>query len=166
MRYLSFFCLFFLILLSGCSKGHLYVQQEWINSDFLASTHVDTPDPRQEDPPKGQRIITSWDFPLSWFRKEPSIFLTVRFWDNTQDVFFRPIEKKRGFSTFFFSNPEEERDKRILTYRVQILSKDGEILETWEHQFWTELIDIGDKEITLDKEKMLKEHLQIESNLQ
>ncbi|MES2273026.1 MAG: hypothetical protein V4487_02405 [Chlamydiota bacterium] len=129
-------------LLTGCYKNHLYVQQEWIDRKFLASSHVNTPDPRQEHPRLGQRLLVSWDFPRSLFQEQLSLQITVRLWDNTQELICHPIERKRDVAAFFFSNPGEEMDSRILTYRVQVVSKDGNVLETWNHHFWTEWIDI------------------------
>ncbi len=131
------------ILLTGCYKGHLYVQQEWVDGAWLASSHVLTPDPRQEDPPAGQRLLMAWDFPKSLFREGLHLEVTVRLWDNTQTVQIVPIERKRSFATLFFPHNDPETDQRILTYRVEVINQEGKVLETWKHQFWTELIEIG-----------------------
>lgn len=130
-------------LLAGCYKNHLYVQQEWVDRNFLASSHVKAPDPRQTCPPLGQRLLVSWDFPRSIFKEDLTLCLTVRLWDDTQDVIFHRVERKRDYAAFFFSNENPEKDRRILTYRVQVLNGEGEVIETWKHHFWTELIEIG-----------------------
>ncbi len=129
-------------LLAGCYKNHLYVQQEWVDRNFLASSRIDTPDPRQQCPPEGQRLLVSWDFPKSLFKEELTLLVTVRLWDNTQDVLFHKMERKRDYAAFFFPNDKPGSDRRILTYRVQVLNGSGEVVETWNHHFWTELIDI------------------------
>ena len=137
----------FLIFLSfsSCYKNNLYVQQEWMDANFLASNFTDTPDPNRKNPPEGKRILISWDFPISIFRQHLSLFLTVRFLNNKQIVLFYPLNSKRGYKAYSFN----EKENKILTYRVQVISKQGEILETWKHQFWTELIDLSnDKEST------------------
>jgi hypothetical protein len=118
----------------------LYVQQEAIDRDFLASTKVGTPDPRQVDPPEGQRILIGWDYPKSVFSEGLTLVLTARLWDSTQKVLFKPIERKRDVAAFFF--PSDEKEKKILTYRIQVINGEGKILETWKHHFWTELIEI------------------------
>ena len=123
------------------------MQQEWIDLSYLASSHIRTPDPRQEDPPIGQRLLVSWDFPRSIFEKRLQLSLTVRFWDDTQETFQQPIERRRDYATFFF-HQEEGRDRRILTYRVQAISENGEKVGEWEHQFWTKLIDVGVKSLS------------------
>jgi len=117
------------------------VQQEWVDRNFLASTHVGTPDPRQADPPEGQRLLIAWDLPRSLFLKEPHLVVTARLWDDTQKVFQMPIERKRDTAFLFFPNLGKERG--LLTYRVQVVSREGEILKEWDHQLWTELIEIN-----------------------
>jgi hypothetical protein len=126
------------LLFSSCYRNHLYVQQEWVDRNFLASSHVNTPDPRQSEPPEGQRLLIAWDFPRSIFLKDLSFAVTVRFWDDTQQEIVDPIQRKRGYQAFYFPK------KKILTYRVQVVTKEKEVIETWNHQFWTERIDIGD----------------------
>jgi len=126
------------LLFSGCYRHHLYVQQEWVDRSFLASSHVNTPDPRQADPPDGQRLLIAWDFPRSIFNQELSFVVCVRFWDDSEQVLMDPIQRKRGYHAYYFPK------KKILTYRVQVISKENEIIETWKHHFWTERIEIGE----------------------
>lgn len=132
--------LFLLSICSGCYKNHLYVQQEWIDRDFLASTKVGTPDPRQSNPPEGQRLIVAWDFPKSMFAEELTLHVIVRLWDNTEQVFSQPLDRKRDLATFYF--PVKEKEKKILTYLVQVANGEGKVIETWKHHFWTKLIEL------------------------
>lgn len=134
----------FLTFFTSCYKNHLYVQQEWVDRDFLASTKVGTPDPRQECPPVGQRLLIGWRFPSSWFYRELRIVATVRFWDNKEEVICYPIEKKWGSTAFNFFD-----QRKILTYRIQIVDQNDEVVEVWEHQFWTELIDIDRSRVSV-----------------
>jgi hypothetical protein len=127
---------FFLTLFTSCYKDHLYVQQEWVDRNFLASSHVNTPDPRQEHPPQGQRLLIAWRFPQNLIDQQLNLVLTMRFWDNTEEEQIRPIRNSRGYTAFNFLN------EKILTYRIQIIDADGDVVERWEHQFWTKLIDI------------------------
>lgn len=145
-RIKAFFSLSKWILLSlwlaGCYKNHLYVQQERVDPTFLASSRIGTPDPRQERPPQGQRLLIAWHFPRSLFQRHLSLVATVRLWDQTEEVFTYPVEKKWGSTALYFSNDCAGVDRRILTYRVQVVARDGEVVEVWEHHFWTHLIDI------------------------
>ncbi len=150
LKGILFFALFFLC---SCYRNHLHVQIENIGTDFLASTHVGTPDYRQEDPPFGQRIIVSWDFPTILYKKDLSVFLTVRFWNNTEVTKEHRLHARKGRKLFFFSNKAREKQNKILTYRIQVKTKDGEIVDSWKHQFWTEVIDVdSDQDSYLPKE--------------
>ena len=133
MKRLCFLALFCTL---GCSGNYLTVHQERIDREFLASSHVGTPDPRQKDPAKGQRLIVSWDFPLSLYRQDITLLLTVRFWDTTEESRRFSINHKRGLKTFFFKNQDDLVGKKLLTYRVDALSAKGETLSVWEHQLW------------------------------
>lgn len=115
------------------------MQQEWVDRNFLASTKVGTPDPRQECPPEGQRLLVAWNFPGSLFYQDLRLLLTVRFWDNSEEIISYPIERRWSNTAFNFF------DQKILTYRIQVVNRSNEIVETWEHHFWTELIDIDRK---------------------
>lgn len=119
------------------------MQQEWVDRNFLASTHVGTPDPRQEHPPEGQRLIVAWDFPRSLFQRELQLVITVLLWDQTQKIIVLPVERKRDAAAYFFPNPGLNKSgKSILTYRVQAVDKEGNLVSAWEHHLWTEWIDI------------------------
>lgn len=138
--------IFCLSLLASCYKSHLYVQQEKVDANFLASSFVNTPDPRQEDPPIGQRLLIAWDFPLSSFRKHLQLKTTVRLWDQSEKVYYLPLERKRDSTTYFFPNKAPSLDKKILTYRIDVFTEEGEILESWEHHFWTKSINVDREE--------------------
>jgi len=130
----------YLILLTfftACYRDHLYVQQEWVDRNFLASTKVGTPDPRQADPPEGQRILVGWRFSQNLLAEKLQLVLTVRFWDNSQEVIARPIQRSVSNTAFNFFD-----GLKILTYRIDVVNAKGDVIQTWEHQFWTKLIDI------------------------
>jgi hypothetical protein len=130
-----------LLIFSGCYNNHLYVQQEWVDASFLASSKVKTPDPRQLYPYVGERLIIAWDFPKSLFSQGLNMVVTVRLWDDTQKVFRQPIVRKRDATSLFF--PECDGGK-IITYKVQVYNQYGDEVTKWEHHFWAELITVGD----------------------
>ena len=107
-----------------------------MDKSFLASSHVGTPDPRQEDLIEGQRLLIAWRYPQNLMQDDLRLVLTVRFWDQSEEKFFSPLEKVRGHTAYNFFQ------QKILTYRVQVLDKGGEVVDTWEHHFWTQWIDL------------------------
>ncbi|MEI6242388.1 MAG: hypothetical protein WCP39_03165 [Chlamydiota bacterium] len=142
--------LLFFVLCTSCYKGHLYVQQENIDKKYLASFYVDTPDPKKTDSFKEQNIYVSWDFPSSLFEKKLFITLVVRLRNDEEKVFGWNIDQKRGIQTFRFPL-ENDPKRKILTYRVEVKTEKGEIVEEWKHHFWTKLVDIDRPQTSLEE---------------
>lgn len=115
------------------------MQQEWVNRDFLASSHVGTPDPRQASPPEGQRLLVSWKFPKNLLDQELTLVATIRYWDQSEEILTHPVNKRWGHVAFRCFK------ERLLTYRVAVIDRCGEVVDVWEHHFWTKLIDIDRK---------------------
>lgn len=124
------------------------MQQEWVDRNFLASTRVGTPDPRQESPPTGQRLLVAWRFPLFLVDQKLKMLLTIRFWDNSEEVLCREIDKSKGYTAFNFFND------RILTYRIDVVNGENCVIETWEHHFWTKLIEIDRSKSSVSSQPM------------
>lgn len=110
------------------------MQQEWIDQQYLASTFASTPDPEKYDMEKGQLLTIGWDYPKSLFEKKLTLKLTMRFWDDSQREYVQKIAMKRDYLSYFFT------DEKILTYRIDVFTEEGALLESWVHQLWTELI--------------------------
>jgi hypothetical protein len=134
--------------LVGCYKDHLYVQIEKIDRDFLASTHIGTPDPRQLNPPEGKRLLVAWRFPSNLVDQGIWLELTVRFWDQSQEHICRKIEKGHDYASFNFF------DKRLLTYKIEVVNEKRECIDVWEHQFWTDLIDVDKSNVSVSSQPM------------
>jgi hypothetical protein len=145
-KILSLSLILFLTLFASCHKDHLYVQQEWIDRNFLASSRVGTPDPRQEDPPEGQRLLISWKFSPKLIDQGLTLVTTVRFWDNAEECICRPMKSSWGYEALFFPK------QKILTYQIQVVNGCDEIVETWKHQFWTESIDLDRKSVSVSSQ--------------
>lgn len=124
------------------------MQQEWVDKDFLASTHVGTPDPRQKDPPTGQRLLVGWRFPTNWLDWGIHLETTVRFWDNREEVIRYDLDSSHGSHAFNFFG------QKILTYKVEVVDACGDVLEVWEHQFWTKLIDADRRSLSVSSQPM------------
>ncbi len=137
MKYSLFLLLF---LLGSCSKDYLVVQQEWVDCQFLASSWVQSPDPRQEDPPMGQRLLVGWSFPLSVFEKDLRLSVKVILWNHEEKCFVVPIQYKRDSTAFYFEDKSCDQKNKILTYRIDVLDASGALIEVWKHQLWTDYI--------------------------
>ena len=134
-----------LSLLFGCKQYYLSICQEWVDSTYLASSHVSTPDPRQENPPLGQKLIVDWRVPKEIFDQKPVVVLDLILWDYTTRQVKIPIHHQMDFSTFNLLNEEYEKSGGILTYKAQIVTQDGEVFREWRHQLWVNLIRVTDQ---------------------
>lgn len=104
----------------------------------LASVYVDTPDPRKECPPCAQRLVIYWSYSRCKFK---NLFLRahVIFKDLSEEVFYKPIDKKACSTDYYFPlNPCNQNP--ILTYKITIETAGGKIVDTWEHKFWVDIV--------------------------
>jgi hypothetical protein len=132
-----------LICLTGCAKNqYLSLMSDKIDARYLASTHVGTPDPRQANPPQGQRIVIAWYVPGRILEERPEIRLHLLFWNNTTQVVCYPIYKGRGNKVFFLLGDEFIEKKGILTYKAEIVTADGSVFSEWKHQLWVNFIEV------------------------
>lgn len=139
---LLFFCL---CTLTGCDKYYLSLRQVPIDSNYLASTKVGSPDPRQLDPPFGQKVVMQWAVPPELLEKKPSLIFHVIYKNHTEEEIIYPLEDRSGMEVFSLIN-EQLRDKGgLLTYHAEIRTKDGEIYREWTHQLWVHLITFAEE---------------------
>ena len=143
-------CVALLPLLSGCQKYYLSLTDQNINVDYLASTHVATPDKRQHNPPYGQMIVMDWRVPKDVLDKAPTLDLYVIYGNYTEQKFHYPIETRMGFKTYKDLNQEFVDKKGIIAYRAEIRLSDGSIYKSWKHQLWAELITIDEPASPVD----------------
>jgi hypothetical protein len=140
-RYLSLLLLpFALLFFSGCRQYYLSICQEWVDVRYLASTHVGTPDPRQEHPSIGQMLILDWRIPKEILKKKPEVVLDLILWDYSTRQIRIPMRRRMDFATYRLFNAEYEKTGGILTYKAEIVTQDGHVFREWKHQLWVNLI--------------------------
>ena len=129
-----------LLLFSGCKQYYLSLCQEWVDVRYLASSHVKTPDPRQDNPPIGQKLIVDWRVPNEIFKKKPEVVLHLILWDYTTRTVRIPIKRRMDYATYKLFNEDYEKTGGILTYKAEIVTADGQVFREWKHQLWVNLI--------------------------
>jgi hypothetical protein len=137
-----------LLSLASCSRSILSVRQQWVDSRYLASTHVGTPDPRQEHPPFGQQLVIYWWVPNHVLEKNPELDLSVIFWNFTQKKITFPIHSNSGYKVYSLLDEEFQDTGGLLTYKAEI-NTPGETqpFGEWKHQLWVNLIELDEKPI-------------------
>ena len=128
--------------LGGSINRHIYILSEPITHESLASTHVNTPDPAHYANSAGHQLTISWNIPKEHQGKELQGILKVRFVKDEQQEIPFAISKKRGYFTYKAVDDDYFPKGGLLTYQVTILAN-GEVIDTYSHQLWKELILIA-----------------------
>ncbi len=142
--YKSFFLLF--LFLVGCKKYDLSVSQHLINREYLASTHVGTPDPCQECPPTGDMLSVEWVIPRELLGENPEVVLHILFKNYTEETLYFPIKERASYVTYYLLDDDYEEKEGIFAYKAEIVTEDGEIYREWKHQLWVNLITLEEME--------------------
>jgi hypothetical protein len=141
-------------LLSSCCRSSLTVQTDYLTHRNLASYYVGTPDPRQNVPAVGQRLIISWMVPKSYFGYENlHLEIAIRFRNREEVTEIFHILKTRGTYVFILLNEDYFTKKGILTYKVNLIGG-NQILETWQHSMWVELITVDHENDAAEKQSV------------
>lgn len=140
MHIAKLFLILCCVLLQGCMRQHLEVRTETLTLERLASFHAGTPDFRKRCPDLGQRLIISWTLPPDFMNyEELMLILKVRFRNREEDEVYIPVNRRIGSYFYYLINERYFEVDGILTYRLDLYG-DGQLLEEWRHQLWTELI--------------------------
>ncbi len=127
---------------SGCQKYYISVSQDKIDREYLASSHVATPDPNQKNPPQGDRLIVEWKVPSDLLKEKASLHLHVIYRNYTENCFIYPVTHRMDYAVYTLIGDEYKEKKGILSYKAEIIKEDGTIFTDWRHQLWTQLIQI------------------------
>lgn len=136
VKRLALVSLFFLV--GCCSHGPIVVRHQYLDPNYLASSHVETPDPRACDF-YGQQLIISWHLPKKCMQLEGlHLLLTVRFGVHEVEEIVIPINRRRDFYLYRLMCQEHGG---IVTYKVELKAQDR-LLYQWQHQVWAELVEV------------------------
>jgi hypothetical protein len=137
--------LFCLLLLTGCSKYYLSLRQVPVDATYLASTQVNTPDPRRDNPPYGQKIVLEWAVPPELLKKKPQIIFHVIYKNHTEKTFVYPIGSRLGTKVYSLLDNDYDETGGVLTYSAEIMTPDHQVYRTWKHQLWVNLINLDEE---------------------
>ena len=139
-----FFLTVILAMSSSCQKYYVSVMDHKVSRSSLASTFAKTPDPRQYAPPKGEHLLIEWNLKEE-VEEELICNLSILFKNFEQKVSQYKISTRQDALSYFLLGEEFEKTKGILSYKVEILNQEGQILQFFVHKLWTELITIDDE---------------------
>jgi hypothetical protein len=131
-----------LLLLCSCQTEHISVQTHYLSRSNLASFYIGTPDPQLHFPLVGQRLLMEWSLPKTYLDYLNLRFhIVVRFGDRSELVEWLPVQVRKGYYYYDLRDQAFIDKMGIKTYKVDLFA-DDQLIETWEHQLWTELIQI------------------------
>jgi hypothetical protein len=130
-----------LLLFSGCTRRYLTARTEYLTPEYLASSQVRTPDPRQEAF-LGEQIVVHWDLPFALLREEPQLHLSVRFVDRDIKEFSFPVRVRRGYLMVPFLNEEDLCRGGVLSYKIEV-SVAEKCWTAWRHHLWVDIISVN-----------------------
>jgi hypothetical protein len=145
MKKCVYFCAI-AVLFFGCQKYYISIAQESINKDSLASTQLKTPDPRQKNPPMGEKLIIEWKVPKECLVQEPTLHLHVIYKDYTEEYFVYPIAHRLDYVVYSLVGEQYLCKKGILTYQAQVKTLNDKSILDWKHQLWTKLIILEEED--------------------
>lgn len=132
--------LFPLIFLVGCAPYAVNVKRLSYGRGSLASTWVESPDPDQENPPKGQKLFITYRIPPGVGREPPTLSLHMIFRNYHEETITYPIHQQAGNVLYELMNEKFKETGGFLTYKAELVDKKGKVLADWRQQMWVELI--------------------------
>jgi hypothetical protein len=139
------FLLLAILFFSSCSTYGLSVINKPATKGDLASTHVESPDPEQEKPREGEQLIISWSLPSSLIQEGACLRLQLLFNNHTQEEIQRPITRAIDYWVYELLNEAWLEKEGILSYRVEVLTKEGVVYKEWTHQLWVRWIPLDEE---------------------
>ncbi|MDF2550265.1 MAG: hypothetical protein K0S07_1332 [Chlamydiales bacterium] len=133
---------FFLLLLlfPSCYRKRLDVLSQPIDRKYLASTIVNTPDWRKDQPDIGQCLIVRWSLPDRLLKGGPiELRLQVIFRSLATEEKTIAVNAPRGYFYYPIVNDDYQERGGLLTYHAE-LTQNEERIADWRHQMWFELI--------------------------
>jgi len=142
-KLVPFLCLLGLTLTVACHHPRMIrARSEYLNPGYLASSHIETPDPCRGCF-TGQQVVVSWNVPCRCLPAD--IELWVRYGDRCFTKIVHPISTPSGFWIYRLIDDDFRKLKGIVAYSAK-LTKEGVVLDQWNHHLWADLVEVLDEE--------------------
>ena len=127
-------------LLCACSKSYVSVQKQRVGRSSLASTFVQSPDPRQKNPPRGQRLLIKWRIPNEELSEQTYLKLSIVYKNYVEEVVERPIDEASGLIVYDLLDERFYDTGGFLSYKAEVMNGER-VVEAWRQQLWVEIIE-------------------------
>lgn len=136
----SFVYSLFLCVVATSCRQKIFVEDNFITVESLASFHMSTPDPKKFNPPQGQEVTINWSLHEEYYHYDQlKIMLTILF-GNLEEIEI-PISITRPISSYTYTlmNQNYFDADGILAYKVDLYA-DDQLIYAWKHQLWVDII--------------------------
>lgn len=127
-------------LLCSCSRTLLSVRSESLRPSYLASEHINTPDPLRSCY-FGQQILVFWKLPKECTLQNKYLVLKLRYQDRTLEEVVYPITKTQGCWIYRRVNENYWNHGEALAYQVELYDDDL-LVERWNHHLWVDILNL------------------------
>lgn len=143
------------VFCSGCQKSYLTVVQEKIHRKYLASSFVDSPDPLQHELPHVRKLYVSWNIGSEYDIEDCQIRLSMIFRNRNTRTVDLSTPRRRGTMVYSLLGQDYYETQGLLTYKVELVTKSGELLAFWRHQMWVNMITLDESQLK-EKAKIIE----------
>jgi hypothetical protein len=124
----------------GCSTGYIDVERIKTDKRTFASKFAGSPDSRRLNPPKGEKLYINWSIPLEFSSDRYRMKVDIVYRNLSREAYVFPIKRRAGGKIIELLGDEFKQKEGFLSYKMEIINLDGEVLSDYTHRMWVDLI--------------------------
>ncbi len=128
------------LALTGCATTELGVRRLPLKSEHYASAFARTPNPNSDANEVGERLYVDWRIPFKMDPKDFEVILSVVYKDLSEESVRKPITGRVGGFNFPLVGEKFKKTNGFLTYKAELVNKNGEITDSWEQAMWVKVL--------------------------
>lgn len=129
-----------LFICCGCGSSFLMVKKLSVDKSSLASTFARTPDPMQGNPPKGEKLHIAWWLPFHTDFQSHKLILQIIYRDLSEETVIKSLPQRVGTFEHALIGREFIKRKGIFSYKVDLIDKEGKLVDSWQHIMWVNVL--------------------------
>lgn len=139
LNYLFFTYIVF--ALSSCTTGYIQVEKIKTDKRTFASRFARSPDDKALlNPPKGEKLYINWSLPIDFNPGMYRLRVGIIYRNLTKETLLFPIKRRAGARIIELLGDEYKEKEGFLSYKLEIVSVDGKLIDDYTHRMWVDLI--------------------------
>ena len=128
------------LVLSGCATTEIGVRRLPLKSENYASAFARTPNPSPDANETGERLYVDWRIPFKMNPEDFEVVLSVVYKDLSTETVRKPLSGRMGGFNFALVGEKFKKTKGFLTYKAELVDKNGEVTDSWEQAMWVKVL--------------------------